>query len=373
MQDVFRVGPRVIALTALCFAVAASAGMAATGGSGVPGSAEVAEVKCLSKAPPCPARSGLVRGGLAEVRGDGLRRARTVVLTGPRHRTVQALPQRTRDNRLRFVVPAAARSGSLRVIDATGQRLGPLPVTIAAAPKIRDLDESGNSGFFYAGKGKPEFRFSADRAISTTVELVRESDGTAVRTWQASAGPGRDGVVRWNGRGPGGPQPSGSYRFRLSGPNAASASVGAGAVERFTFYDHIFPIRGKHNLGYSDTNNFGGGRNHGGQDMFAKCGTPLVAARGGKVRYAGYGGATGNYVVIDGQGTDVDYVYLHLRLPALVRTGDRVYTGQGIGEVGETGRAQGCHLHFEMWSGPWYAGGKAFDPLPQLKVWDSYS
>ena len=34
------------------------------------------------------------------------------------------------------------------------------------------------------------------------------------------------------------------------------------------------------------------------------------------------------------------------------RPGDRVYTGQRIGAVGDTGNARGCHLHFEMWRGP---------------------
>ena len=42
----------------------------------------------------------------------------------------------------------------------------------------------------------------------------------------------------------------------------------------------------------------------------------------------------------------------------LVRTGQRVFTGQALGEVGDTGRASGCHLHFELWSAPgWYQGG----------------
>ena len=42
--------------------------------------------------------------------------------------------------------------------------------------------------------------------------------------------------------------------------------------------------------------------------------------------------------------------------------------------VGETGDAQGCHLHFEMWSPPgWYEGGSPFDPLPELEKWDRYS
>ena len=92
------------------------------------------------------------------------------------------------------------------------------------------------------------------------------------------------------------------------------------------------------------------------------------------MQYAGYHAAAGNYLVIDGAGTGQDYVYMHMRSPALVNTGDRVFTGQKVGEVEETGRASGCHLHFELWSSPgWYEGGRAVNPLPPLRLWDSYS
>ena len=47
-------------------------------------------------------------------------------------------------------------------------------------------------------------------------------------------------------------------------------------------------------------------------------------------------------------------------------------TGQSIGDVGMTGDATACHLHFEMWGGPgWYTGGAPIDPLPFLKAWDA--
>jgi murein DD-endopeptidase MepM/ murein hydrolase activator NlpD len=92
--------------------------------------------------------------------------------------------------------------------------------------------------------------------------------------------------------------------------------------------------------------------------VFAACGTPVVAARGGRVAVKQYEGRAGNHVVIDGAATGVDYAYMHLCDAALVEVGYRVRTGQLIGFVGSTGRASGCHLHFEMWSGPgWYAGG----------------
>ena len=74
--------------------------------------------------------------------------------------------------------------------------------------------------------------------------------------------------------------------------------------------------------------------------------------------------------MIDNQGVGTDYVYMHLRDVALVKTGDRVLTGQPIGFVGQTGRATGCHLHFEIWTAPgWYSGGSPIDPLPTLRGW----
>jgi murein DD-endopeptidase MepM/ murein hydrolase activator NlpD len=65
---------------------------------------------------------------------------------------------------------------------------------------------------------------------------------------------------------------------------------------------------------------------------------------------------------------------MHLRDASLVDQGDHVYTGQPIGFVGDTGRASGCHLHFEIWKAPgWYSGGTAIDPLPLLQAWDKTS
>lgn len=138
-----------------------------------------------------------------------------------------------------------------------------------------------------------------------------------------------------------------------------------------------FPVRGPHDYGGA-MSRFGAprsGHTHQGQDVSAACGTKLVAARGGKVIYAGYqGGGAGNYVVIDAAKWKFDYVYMHLLNPSAVKKGQAVTTGQKVGKVGNTGDSSGCHLHFEKWTAPgWYEGGHPVDPLPTLKSWDAFS
>ena len=137
----------------------------------------------------------------------------------------------------------------------------------------------------------------------------------------------------------------------------------------------VFPIDGPHDLGRNEANRFGGGRGHLGQDMFADCGTPVIAARGGTIRHTGYEGAAGNYIVIHTHGgAGEDNVYMHLLNTPRFSEGEAIETGQRIGSVGRTGDADGCHLHFELWTAPgWYRGGHAFDPLPRLREWDGWS
>jgi murein DD-endopeptidase MepM/ murein hydrolase activator NlpD len=154
----------------------------------------------------------------------------------------------------------------------------------------------------------------------------------------------------------------------LAGGKPAPASPAAGL--KTPAVGGVFPIQGEHAYG-THVNRFGGGRNHKGQDVFAECGTPLVAALGGVVTFNRFQDRAGNYVVIkadDGTGQ----AYMHLADPATVKKGQRVVAGQPIGRVGDTGRASGCHLHFELWTAPgWYEGGSAIDPLTMLQRWDA--
>lgn len=240
---------------------------------------------------------------------------------------------------------------------------------------------------FFAGRQRAELDYlvagSAPQRVR--VDLVSQRSGALVASWnEGTVTPQVERSVAWNGRSHGRAQPDGRYQFRVYIGAAASAPAGSASAaqssptvaEGFSLLGHIFPVRGPHSYGTA-ADRFGAaraGHTHQGQDVLARCGTPLVAARGGVVHYKAFHSAAGNYVVIDTAGSGIDEMYAHLRAPALVSVGAHVYTGQRIGFVGDTGDAQGCHLHFERWTAPgWYEGGHPFDPLPSLRAWDRVS
>jgi murein DD-endopeptidase MepM/ murein hydrolase activator NlpD len=114
-----------------------------------------------------------------------------------------------------------------------------------------------------------------------------------------------------------------------------------------------------------------GGRTHEGFDIVAACETELVAAASGRVLQRGYDPVLyGNYLLIHGEGEQRSYFYAHLPRPAPVAQGERVWAGERVGAVGDTGNAfsVGCHLHFEI-----HARGVPVDPWPSLSRWDRYS
>jgi murein DD-endopeptidase MepM/ murein hydrolase activator NlpD len=85
---------------------------------------------------------------------------------------------------------------------------------------------------------------------------------------------------------------------------------------------------------------------HEGIDFIADAGSPIVAAAGGVVIFAGFHPQYGYMVDID-HGNDLVTRYAHCS-KLMVREGDLVQRGRKIGEVGSTGRSTGAHLHFEV-------------------------
>jgi murein DD-endopeptidase MepM/ murein hydrolase activator NlpD len=331
-------------------------------------------------------------GGVVALRGRHLSNVASVVFYGRRGPAddVTATVSARRSGTIMAVVPPQAHDGPLAVETAAGSRskrwsglmieeTGQLP----AVPEANGAEPIGTAfsspgKVFYGGLRKAVFayRVGGSRALDVNVSVVRVTDGAVVRTWTgAQTSPGETHKVIWDGTAGGKVQPEGVYTFR-AGVGGGVASTSKSTKDSFAFYDHMFPVRGKHDFGDGGAR-FGAGRtghSHQGQDVFANCGTPMVAARAGKVAHKGYHSAAGYYLVIAGSGTGQDYLYAHLREPALVSKGGRVYTGQPIGEVGDTGNARGCHLHFEIWSSPgWYKGGRPFDPLAELQRWDRAS
>jgi len=92
---------------------------------------------------------------------------------------------------------------------------------------------------------------------------------------------------------------------------------------------------------------FGTVRLHAGTDLATSCGSPVYAARAGRISYAGWLGTSGNFIRVtheDGYTTG----YAHLQSGSIyVQLGQTVATGQLIGRVGNTGGSTGCHLHLE--------------------------
>lgn len=86
-------------------------------------------------------------------------------------------------------------------------------------------------------------------------------------------------------------------------------------------------------------------RMHNGVDMAAPAGTPIYAAKSGKVTVTSYqAGGAGNYVSIN-HGDGFSSIYMHMTR-YIVSRGQYVNAGQVIGYVGNTGLSKGNHLHF---------------------------
>lgn len=298
----------------------------------------------------------------------------------------------------------AAITGGAGLVNLVTKKADPAPTAKRSTPALTPVAsipqlEAGVS-FRKAGRkavtaATVTYVSRAAHEARVRVDVVRLADGLSVFSDERVAAPGVTQTVRWSGRARTGLALDGRYQLRIgpapadgsassaevggaggASPSEATPPPGSASLRTFTFVGGVFPVRGKHNYGGSAAR-FGAGRGgggHGGHDVMAACGTPLVAARGGVVIMRATHGRAGNYVVIHDPVTRQSHMYAHLAAPATVRRGQRVETGQPLGIVGDTGSATACHLHFEIWSVPgWYRGGSPINPLPTLKRWDRYS
>ena len=89
-----------------------------------------------------------------------------------------------------------------------------------------------------------------------------------------------------------------------------------------------------------------GSTNHKGIDIAAPRGTPVYAADGGTVTYAGWMSGYG-YLVRINHGNGYETYYGH-NSSLTASVGQHVYKGQQIARVGSTGNSTGNHCHFEV-------------------------
>ena len=95
---------------------------------------------------------------------------------------------------------------------------------------------------------------------------------------------------------------------------------------------------------------------HAGMDFSANIGTPIYATGNGVVKKAGWESGYGKLVIIN-HGFGYETWYAHLN-DYDVRVGQKVVRGEVIGEVGNTGKSTGPHLHYEV-----HVKGKVVNPV----------
>jgi murein DD-endopeptidase MepM/ murein hydrolase activator NlpD len=201
------------------------------------------------------------------------------------------------------------------------------------------------SGAFHAGD-TPGAKIHADMFIEVLADAVAARDGLGLAETLTRSLPGGAEADR----APNAPAPTGPTTASGRAPRPAPAfAMAAGVRQTGGFGPRIDPIDGTRKI-------------HTGVDLAAPEGTPVVAVEAGVVKSAGPRGGYGNAVEID-HGGGVTTVYAHASSLA-VHAGERVEEGQTIAAVGQTGRATGPHLHFEL-----RVGGRPCDPTRALNAY----
>jgi murein DD-endopeptidase MepM/ murein hydrolase activator NlpD len=349
------------------------------GGVGTPDPPGLTDVTCLVR---CADVRVATVGSKVQLRGRNLDGADEVRFAADAGGKVTAVPTDVTSRTVEAKVPEGAVSGPIRV-DAYGTEAQTPPdrdLKIVPAGQIQssgDFElnsaEADPSSSFYDGKRAPgvTYVYRGEASSGVRIEVIDADTKEVVSTSiDSEAQPNATNTATWDGTtSDGGQAGNGEYKFRIG--DAAGSGAQATADSGFDYHLYRFPLQTKHSYG----DGYGAGRGHEGQDVMTRCGAPIQAVRGGRVQANASQSAAGNYLVIDGKGTGVDTFYAHMVRRSPLRKGARVRTGQVIGNVGQTGDATACHLHFEIWTAPgWYEGGHAMPSVGKLlRRWDAWS
>ena len=335
------------------------------------------DFQCIST---CAGLKAATEGSRIEFSGQNLDRIADVRFAAATGGRIAAPTRSVAATRVEARVPAGAATGTV-ILSGDGasvetveplQIVAPSAIPNSSEFKLGSAEATPRRSFFDAARGpRVSYAFTGGGPTDVRIEVVNRTTKATVASFvDAAAEPNTTNVAVWDGRtSTGAVAENGRYRFRIG--SAAGGTAKATAKTAFGYHKFRFPIAAKHRFG----DGFGAGRDHQGQDVFARCGTKMRAARGGRVQVSDVHPAAGNYVVIDGKGTGADHLYAHMLKPSPLAERTRVRTGQVVGFVGQSGNASGCHLHFEVWSAPgYYEGGAAMPSVgTMLKTWDGWS
>jgi murein DD-endopeptidase MepM/ murein hydrolase activator NlpD len=236
----------------------------------------------------------------------------------------------------------AARAELAALAAKAAAKAQPKPQTVSSTrtPRAR-AKPTGNSLVVTLGEGQT--LWSLSRAHGVSVEAIVEANGLPdadhIRAGRRLVIPGRAASV-----------PSRVTTARVGAAFTKASSAAVRIARGF-----LWPARGRL------TSRFGWRRwrHHDGIDIAAPYGSPIYAARPGRVIFAGWYFAYGRAVIVD-HGDGVQTLYGHAS-QLLVRPGETVNQGQLIARVGSSGRATGPHVHFEV-----RVNGRAVNPMKYM-------
>lgn len=204
-----------------------------------------------------------------------------------------------------------------------------------------------------------------DGGDSLPIRLVLAHEGgtdTVVTAIGVSRGAYRSEELRVA---PGMAEPDSAARVRIAQDIAAARQVSRSAHGTPRQWDEPFqpprPSRITSGFGTARVYNGKVTSRHLGTDFAGATGAPVYAANAGRVALVAEFYLAGTVVYLDhGEGLISGYFHLHR---ARVAIGDLVSRGQRIGDVGQSGRVTGPHLHWVM-----RYGGVSVDPMSVLAL-----
>ena len=152
----------------------------------------------------------------------------------------------------------------------------------------------------------------------------------------------------------------------ILGPEAERAARLLDGFDRLNMYRLAVdktPLSLPLRTAYRFTSGFGTrwGRLHAGVDLAGAYGSPVYSTADGVVTHAGWESGYGRLVTIRHDfGFETRYGHL---AQIRVNVGDRVSRGERIGDMGNSGRSTGTHLHYEV-----RTGGKPVNPMTYIKA-----